>query len=111
MQVATQWNASVLEPFDIHNPVHVDAAMKDLSRALGRAPSAEELAAALELASLAEEVNAKDLPRAIEAVNARIKDVDDLHSSLAREFGLYICAATAPQRRLAIKPFRRAPRR
>lgn len=52
--------------------------------------------ASLELASLAREANAKDMKRAIEAVNARIKDVDELHSSLAREFGVHICAGSAP---------------
>lgn len=55
--------------------------------------------AALELASLAGEGNAKDPERAIDAVTARIKDVDDLHASLAREFRVTICAATAPIRR------------
>lgn len=54
--------------------------------------------AALELASLADEANASDPARAIEAVTARLKDVDDLHASLAREFGLYICAGSAPMR-------------
>src|SRR5690606_14362984 len=42
--------------------------------------------AAMEIASLAEETNARDLTRAAGAVNARIGDVDDLHASLAREF-------------------------
>lgn len=55
--------------------------------------------AALELASLAGEDNAKDPLRAIEAVTARLKDVDDLHASLAREFRVTICAATGPVRR------------
>ena len=50
--------------------------------------------AALELASLAREQNAKDLRRVIEAVSARIKDVDELHGSLAREFDVHICAAS-----------------
>lgn len=54
--------------------------------------------AGLELASLAGEENAKDPERAIEAVTARIKDVDDLHASLAREFKVTISAATAPVR-------------
>jgi predicted amidohydrolase len=53
---------------------------------------------ALELASLAEEENARDPERSVEAVTARIKDVDDLHGSLAREFQLYICAASGPLR-------------
>jgi predicted amidohydrolase len=53
---------------------------------------------ALELASLAEEENARDPARATEAVTARIKDVDELHGSLAREFKLYICAASGPIR-------------
>ena len=35
---------------------------------------------ALELASLAGEENARDLARTIEALTARIKDVDDLHA-------------------------------
>ncbi len=54
---------------------------------------------AMELASLAEESNSRDLARAAAAVNSRIGDVDDLHSSLAREFGVHICAATAPLKR------------
>ncbi|MFO1106126.1 MAG: nitrilase-related carbon-nitrogen hydrolase [Amaricoccus sp.] len=52
--------------------------------------------ASLELASLAREENAKDLKRAVEAVNARIKDVDELQASLAREFGVHLCAGSAP---------------
>ena len=55
--------------------------------------------AAMELASLAEEANARDLGKAAAAVNARIGDVDDLHASLAREFGVHICAASAPLKR------------
>lgn len=55
--------------------------------------------AALELASLADKTNAADPARAIDAVTARIRDADDLHASLAREFGLYICAGSAPVRR------------
>lgn len=55
--------------------------------------------AALELASLAGEDNAKDPVRMVEAVSARIKDVDELHKSLAREFGVHICAGSAPVRR------------
>lgn len=54
---------------------------------------------ALELASLAGENNASDLAKIIDAVTARIKDVDDLHGSLAREFKLHICASSAPMRR------------
>lgn len=54
--------------------------------------------AALELASLADEKNARDPLKAMEAVSARIKDVDDLHASLAREFKVHICAATGPLR-------------
>lgn len=53
----------------------------------------------LELASLAGEKNAGELERIIDAVTARIKDVDDLHGSLAREFKLHICASSAPVRR------------
>jgi predicted amidohydrolase len=55
--------------------------------------------AAMELASLAGEDNARDLHRSIDAVTARIKDVDELHGSLAREFKLHILAATGPIRR------------
>src|SRR5690606_40025577 len=55
--------------------------------------------AAMELASLAEEANSRDLGKASAAVKARIGDVDDLHASLAREFGVHICAASAPLRR------------
>jgi predicted amidohydrolase len=54
--------------------------------------------AALELASLAGEGNAGDPRRATEALTARIKDVDDLHASLAREFGAHILAASGPLR-------------
>jgi predicted amidohydrolase len=54
--------------------------------------------AAMELASLAGEANARDPQRSIDAVTARIKDVDDLHASLAREFRLHICAGSAPLR-------------
>ena len=52
--------------------------------------------AALEIASLAGEDNARDPRRAVEAVVARIGDVDDLHASLAREFGVFLCAGSAP---------------
>lgn len=55
--------------------------------------------AALELASLAGEENAGHLDRMVEAVSARIKDVDELHRSLAREFGVHICGGSAPVRR------------
>jgi predicted amidohydrolase len=54
---------------------------------------------AMELASLAEEANSRDLAKSAAAVIARIGDVDDLHSSLAREFGVHICAASGPVRR------------
>ncbi len=64
--------------------------------------------AALELASLAGEGNARDLARSIDAVNARIKDVDDLHGSLAREFKVHVCAASGPIRRADGKPVNRA---
>lgn len=53
---------------------------------------------AMELASLAGEEIALDLARATEAVAIRIHDVDDLHASLAREFGVHICAASGPVR-------------
>jgi predicted amidohydrolase len=51
---------------------------------------------AMELASLAEEDNTRDIARSVAAVTARLGDVDDLHASLAREFGAFICAASAP---------------
>ncbi len=54
--------------------------------------------AALEIATLAEAANAADPARAVEALGARLKDVDDLHASLAREFGAVICAASGPVR-------------
>lgn len=54
---------------------------------------------ALELASLAGEENARDLRRIVDAVSARIKDVDELHASLAREFKVHILAASGPIRR------------
>jgi predicted amidohydrolase len=63
---------------------------------------------AMELASLAGEENARDLERSIDAVSARIKDVDDLHASLAREFRVHICAASAPVRRPDGRPVNRA---
>lgn len=64
--------------------------------------------AALELASLAGEDNARNPQRAVEAITARIKDVDDLHASLAREFKVHICAATGPARRDDGAPVNRA---
>ena len=63
---------------------------------------------ALELASLAGEDNARDLRRAIDAVSARIKDVDELHGSLAREFKVHIFAASGPIRREDGKAVNRA---
>jgi predicted amidohydrolase len=63
---------------------------------------------AMELASLAGEDNARDLARCIDAVSARIKDVDDLHASLAREFRVHICAGSAPVRRADGRPVNRA---
>ncbi len=51
---------------------------------------------AMEIASLAEEENTRDIARSISAVTARLGDVDDLHASLAREFDAFICAASAP---------------
>ncbi len=53
----------------------------------------------LELASLAGEENARDASRTVDALSARIKDVDDLHGSLAREFGVHVSAASGPIRR------------
>jgi predicted amidohydrolase len=64
--------------------------------------------AALELASLAGEDNARDLRRAIDAVTARIKDVDELHASLAREFKVHVLAASGPIRREDGKAVNRA---
>lgn len=64
--------------------------------------------AALELASLAGEDNASDAARAVEALTARIKDVDDLHASLAREFGSLILAASGPLRTREGEVFNRA---
>ncbi len=63
---------------------------------------------AMELASLAGEDNARDLQRSIDAVSARIKDVDELHGSLAREFKVHIGAASGPVRREDGKPVNRA---
>jgi predicted amidohydrolase len=51
--------------------------------------------AALELASLAGEEVARDLLQSIDAITARIDEVDGLHASLAREFGVHICAGSA----------------
>lgn len=48
---------------------------------------------AMELASLAGEEAAADLGRSIDAVSERFVEVDGLHASLAREFGVHICAA------------------
>jgi predicted amidohydrolase len=53
---------------------------------------------AMELASLAGEEIARDLARSIDAVSERMPEVDGLHASLAREFGVHISAATAPVR-------------
>ena len=64
--------------------------------------------AALELGSLAGEDNAKDLRRVIDAVTARIKDVDELHASLAREFKVHVLAASGPIRREDGKAVNRA---
>jgi predicted amidohydrolase len=64
--------------------------------------------AAMEVASLAREEIAADLERSIDAVSARIKDVNELHSSLAREFNVHICAASGPVRREDGKPVNRA---
>jgi predicted amidohydrolase len=63
---------------------------------------------AMELASLAEEKYAGDLALSIEAVAARLADVDGLHASLAREFGVYICAASSPVKRPGRLPANRA---
>ena len=77
-------------------------------RAGGGAPRFPEYGA-LELASLAGEDNARDPERVLDAVSARIKDVDELHGSLAREFGVHICAASGPVRRKGDrKPVNRA---
>lgn len=62
----------------------------------------------LELVSLAGEDNARDLARSIDAVTARIKDVDELHGSLAREFKVHICAASGPVKREDGQPVNRA---
>ncbi|MBP7241296.1 nitrilase-related carbon-nitrogen hydrolase [Amaricoccus sp.] len=64
--------------------------------------------AALELASLAGEGNAGDPRRAVDALTARIKDVDDLHASLAREFDAHILAASGPLRLPEGRVFNRA---
>ncbi|MEM8571499.1 MAG: carbon-nitrogen hydrolase family protein [Pseudomonadota bacterium] len=64
--------------------------------------------ASMELASLAEEKYARDLALSIEAVTARLGDVDSLHASLAREFGVHICAASAPIKRAGRLPANRA---
>jgi predicted amidohydrolase len=53
---------------------------------------------AIELASLAGEENSQAPARVVEALSARLKDVDGLHASLAREFGAHILAATGPMR-------------
>lgn len=54
---------------------------------------------AMEIASLGGEDAAGDLQRSIDAIGSRLPEVDDLHASLAKEFGLHICAASAPVRR------------
>jgi predicted amidohydrolase len=54
---------------------------------------------AMDIASLAGEEVAGDLQRSIDAVSERMAEVDGLHASLAREFGVHICAASAPVRR------------
>lgn len=62
----------------------------------------------MELASLAEEKYAGDLALSIEAVAARLGDVDGLHASLAREFGVHICAASSPVKHSGGLPTNRA---
>jgi predicted amidohydrolase len=64
--------------------------------------------AAMELASLAEEKYAGDLELSIEAVAARMADVDGLHASLSREFGVHICAGSSPTKRKEGRPVNRA---
>jgi predicted amidohydrolase len=64
--------------------------------------------AVLELASLGGEDAARDLAGSIETVAERMEDVDGLHASLAREFGVYICAASAPVLRQGRLPANRA---
>jgi predicted amidohydrolase len=54
--------------------------------------------AAMEISSLGEEKIAGDLVRSVDAVNARLPDMDALHASLAREFGVHISAGSAPVR-------------
>lgn len=54
---------------------------------------------AMEIASLGGEDAARDLQRSIDAIDSRLAEVDDLHASLAKEFGLHICAGSAPVRR------------
>ena len=44
----------------------------------------------------------------IDAVTARIKDVDELHASLAREFKVHVLAASGPIRREDGKAVNRA---
>ncbi len=53
---------------------------------------------AIQVAGLAGEVIAGDLQQSIDAITTRLKDVNDFHSSLAREFGVHICAGSAPVR-------------
>ena len=64
--------------------------------------------AAFELATLAEEVNAADPVKSVDAISARLKDVDDLHASLSREFGAVICAGSGPLRTREGAVFNRA---
>lgn len=64
--------------------------------------------AALEIATLAGEANAADPARAVDALTARLRDVDELHASLAREFGVHICAASGPVRERDGRVFNRA---
>ncbi len=52
--------------------------------------------AAMELAMLDGPEAAGDLERSLEAVSRHIPDADQLHSDLAAEFGVHICAASAP---------------
>jgi predicted amidohydrolase len=54
---------------------------------------------AMELASL-DPATMGDLQGSIETVSALLPQVDALHRDLAREHGLWICAASAPRKRV-----------
>ena len=65
---------------------------------------------AMELATLSGRDAAHDLEQSLHAVSDRVPEADALHAKLAREFGVYILAASAPvfDREIGSRPVNRA---